>query len=89
MGPHIILPLAEPDDPTQDIPGVNTHTHADVHSGGLTHLPGAEASVIYCCFRTSWRSWVGQGTREGDRASSKRPSILLLGACKRTSRSKV
>lgn len=53
MGPHIILPLAEPNDTTQHIPGVNAHTHADVHSCGLTNLPGTEKSVTHCCFRVT------------------------------------
>lgn len=53
MGPHIILPLAEPDDPTQHIPRVDAHTHADVHSCGLTNLPGAERSVTYCRCRAT------------------------------------
>lgn len=61
MGPHIILPLAEPDDPTQHIPRVDTHTHADVHSCGLTHLPGAEQPVTYSSSGPQQRSWAWQG----------------------------
>lgn len=42
MGPHVVLPLAQPDDTTQHVPRVYAHTHADVHARGLPHLPGAE-----------------------------------------------
>lgn len=40
MGPHVVLPLAQPNDATQHVPRVYAHAHADVHARGLPHLPG-------------------------------------------------
>lgn len=45
MGPHVILPLAQPDDPTQHVPRVDAHAHADVHTRGLPHLPEGGCGV--------------------------------------------
>lgn len=80
MGPHIILPLTEPDDPTQHIPGVDTHTHADVHACGLTHLPGAETPVTDCCFRTSLEVLGMAGHRGGRQSIFKKAKHPVFGS---------
>lgn len=41
VGPHIVLPLAQAQDPTEDPPGVQPHTHVQIHLSGLSHGPAA------------------------------------------------
>lgn len=41
IGPHIVLPLAQTQHPTEHTARVQAHTHVQVHLSGLGHRPVA------------------------------------------------